>query len=151
MVAKPFAIDDLLVTLARLIDPPAPIPGDRRTKDPVEPAIRPVVGLVDADGKGATAHTAPLEQKGYKVVACRWGDGILDMAVCEQPDMLVVDPGDRPRGAVSYVRRRIERDPLTGHIPVVVGPPRDGEFYRLIEGVVGPAPAAERAASHRRA
>ena len=113
--------------------------------------IRPVVGLVDTDGKGATAHTAQLEQKGYKVVARRWGDGIFDMAVCEQPDMLMVDPGDRPRGAVSFALRRLGRDPLTGHIPVVVDPPRDGEFYRLIEGIVGPAPAAERAASHRRA
>src|SRR5438309_10711796 len=87
-----------------------------------------------------TAHTAQLWQKGYKLVACRWGDGVFDMAVSEQPDMLLVDPGDRPRGAVSYTLRRLGRDPLTGHIPIVVGPP-GGEFYRRIEETIGPAPA----------
>ncbi len=145
VVTKPFAIADLLATVARLIDPP-PDDGTSLRRDNAHaqgsamPAIRPVVGLVDADGKGATAHTAQLEQKGYKVVACRWGDGILDLAVCQQPDVLLVDPGNRPRGAVSYAMRRLGRDPLTGHIPIVVDPPQGGEFYRRIEEIVGPAP-----------
>jgi CheY-like chemotaxis protein len=145
VLIKPFLIDDLLAALARLISPPvtdlAPARGgSRRVPEIVEPVIRPVVGLVDANGKGVTSRTARLEQKGYKVVACRWGDGIFDMAMCEQPDMLIVDPGNRPRGAVSYVLRRLGRNPLTGHIPIVVDPP-DGEFYRRVEEVVGPASA----------
>jgi CheY-like chemotaxis protein len=145
VVTKPFLIDDLLAALARLIDPPLDDPaptrgGYRRIQETAEPVVRPVVGLVDANGKGVISHTAQLEQKGYKVVACRWGDGIFDMALCEQPDMLIVDPGDRPRGAVSYALRRLGRNPLTGHIPIVVDPP-DGEFYRRVEEVVGPASA----------
>ena len=59
--------------------------------------------------------------------------------------MLMVDPGDRSRGAVSYALRRLGRDPLTGHIPIVVGPP-GGEFYRRIEEIVGPPPAVAAAA-----
>ena len=146
VITKPFLIDDLLAAVARLIDPSAPpLAGGGRARSAIEPVIRPVVGLVDADGKGVTAHTAQLEQKGYKVVACRWGDGIFDMAVSEQPDMLMVDPGDRSRGAVTYALRRLGRDPLTGHIPIVVGPP-GGEFYRRIEEIVGPPPTVAAAA-----
>ncbi|MDQ6907917.1 MAG: response regulator [Chloroflexota bacterium] len=145
VITKPFAIADLIATVACLINPPSDdgtfLRWDTaRAQRSALPAIRPVVGLVDADGKGATAHTAQLEQKGYKVVVCRWGDGILDLAVCQQPDVLLVDPGNRPRGAVSYVLRRLGRDPLTGHIPIVVDPPQGGEFYRRIEEIVGPAP-----------
>lgn len=141
VVTKPFLVSDLLATLARLVapsldDPAAALRSDRRAQEITEPMIRPVVGLVDANGKGVTSRTAQLEQKGYKVVACRWGDGIFDMALCEQPDMLIVDSGDRPRRAVSYALRRLERDPLTGHIPIIMDPP-DGEFYRRIEEIIG--------------
>ncbi len=141
VVAKPFDIADLLDAVARLIAPPPDDPastlGGARANGVAAPVIRTVVGLVDTDGKGITAHTAQLEQKGYKVVACRWGDGIFDMAVREQPDVLLVDTADRSRGAVSYALRRVERDPLTGHIPIVTDPPQGGEFYRRIEGIIG--------------
>lgn len=143
VVTKPFEIDDLLATLARLIAPPSAEPtatgGDTaRVKGNSAPMIRRVVGLVDADGQGVTAHTAQLEQKGYRVVACRWGDGIFDMAVREQPEVLLIDPGDRPRAAISRVLQRLGRDPLTGHIPIIAEPPSGGEFYRRIEEIVGP-------------
>lgn len=142
VVIKPFAIATLLAALARLIAPPPDDPasspgGSTRANGVAASVIRPVVGLVDTNGRGVTAHTAQLEQKGYKVVACRWGDGMFDMAVREQPDVLLVDVGDRPRGAISYALRRVERDPLTGHIPIVVDPPGGGEFYRRIEETVG--------------
>jgi len=141
VVAKPFDIADLLDAVARLIAPPPDDPastlGGARARDIAGPVIRTVVGLVDTDGRGVTAHTAQLEQKGYRVVACRWGDGIFDMAVREQPDVLLVDAGDRSRGAVSYALRRVGRDPLTAHIPIVADPPQGGEFYRRIEGIVG--------------
>ncbi len=150
VVTKPFAIADLLTALAHLIDPvpnvsESPLGGSTHANGVAEPVIRPVVGLVDTNGRGVTTHTAQLEQKGYKVVACRWGDGIFDMAVREQPDVLLVDAGDRPRGAVSYALRRVERDPLTGHIPIVVEPPLDGEFYRRIEAILGPPPLSQAA------
>ncbi len=146
IIAKPFLVVHLLDAIAHLIsappDEPAPALGRGARKKAVpDPTIRPVVGLVDADGKGVTAHTAQLEQKGYKVVTCRWGDGMFDMAVREQPDVLIVDAGNRPRGTVSYALRRLEHDPLTGHIPIVTDPPQGGEFYRRIEGIIGPGSA----------
>jgi CheY-like chemotaxis protein len=148
VVTKPFLIDDLLATITRLIaspsDDPASSPGrNRRAQIVAEPVIRTVVGLVDTDGKGITTLTAQLEQKGYKVVGGRWGSGLFDMAVREQPDVLIVDRGDRSRAAVSYALRRVERDPLTGHIPIVVDPPPGGAFYRQIEEIVGPASVAK--------
>lgn len=148
VVIKPFAIAELLATLARLIAPPSDDAASM-LKGAAEPVIRPVVGLVDTNGNGVTAHTAQLEQKGYKVVACRWGDRIFDMVVREQPDVLLVDAGDRPRGAVSYTVRRVERDPLTGHIPIVVNLPPDEEFYRRIETILGPAPLSQAARQAR--
>ena len=92
---------------------------------------------------GKPAHTAQLEQKGYKVVGSRWGNGLFDMAVCEQPDLRIVDPGECPNAALSFALRRLARDPLTHYIPIVVDPPCGGEFYRRIETVVGLAPASK--------
>lgn len=139
-IAKPFEIDVLIATVGRLLRPLSEDPRATRRGD-TEPMIRPVVGVVDVDGTGVSARTAQLEQKGYKVVACRWGDGIFDLAVREQPDVLLVDAGDRPRGAVSCALRRLGRDPLTRHIPLVVDPPRGGELYRQLEEMFGPVSA----------
>jgi len=145
VVTKPFTIADLLATVARLINPPpddvtSPHGGDSRAKGVTRLVIRSVVGLVDADGKGVTAYTAQLEQRGYKVVACRWGDGILDMAVREQPDVLLVDLAARPRALVSYALRRLGRDPLTSHIPLIMDPPQGNALYRRIEAIVSQSP-----------
>lgn len=139
VITKPFLIDDLLLTIAQAIAPPPTRKPENgaRAKGIVEPVIRSVIGLVDTDGTGVTTHTAQLEQKGYKVVACRWGDGIFDMVVRSQPDVLLVDHGDRSRAVVSYALRRVERDPLTSHIPIIVDSPQGREFYQRIEEIVG--------------
>jgi len=62
------------------------------------------------------------------------------MAVREQPDLLIVDVGDRRQGIVSLVLRRLRDDPLTHQIPFLLDPPKDRELYRTIEEIVGPPP-----------
>lgn len=146
VVAKPFQIADLLAAIGHLTQPPpdeepATSPRNGRAKgQPKPPVIRPVIGLVDADGHGVATFTEQLERKGYKVVGCRWGDKLHDMAVREQPDLLIVDVGARRQGIVSLVLRRLRDDPLTSRIPFLLDPPKDRELYRTIEGIVGPPP-----------
>jgi len=74
VVVKPFQIADLLAAVGRLVQPPpddapAPSPRNSRAKgQPTPPVIRPVIGLVDADGRGVATFTEQLERKGYKAV-----------------------------------------------------------------------------------
>nr|MDQ6908385.1 hypothetical protein [Chloroflexota bacterium] len=84
-----------------------------------------------------TSFTEQLERKGYKVVGCRWGDKLHDMAVREQPDLLIVDVGNQRQGIVSLVLRRLRDDPLTSRIPFLLDPPKDRDLYRTIEQIVG--------------
>jgi DNA-binding response OmpR family regulator len=130
VITKPFRIEQLLAAcgdLALLAAPQAV-------------AIRSVIGLVAAADHGITRHTEQLERKGYRVVACRWGNGVYDFAVREQPDLLIVDTGATLQGIRARLVRRLARDPLTCHIPLLVDPPNDRDFYRRVEEIVGPAP-----------
>jgi CheY-like chemotaxis protein len=138
ILSKPFLIEDLLDAVARLIQPPPSAPHGRPREEIA--AIRPVIGLVDTDGRGIATYTEQLERKGYKVVGSRWGSGLRDMAVREQPDLLIVDIGDRRQSLLSHVLRRLRRDPLTSQIPLLVNPQHGRDLYRTIEEIVGPPP-----------
>ena len=130
VVTKPFRIEQLLAACGDLA-----LPAARQAM-----AIRPVIGLVAANEHGITSHTEQLERKGYRVVACRWGNGVYDFAVREQPDLLIVDTGATLQGIRAHLVRRLARDPLTCHIPLLVDPPKDRDFYRRVEEIVVLAP-----------
>ncbi|MCA1725164.1 MAG: response regulator [Thermomicrobia bacterium] len=148
VVTKPFDVAELLATIRHLLvsragEAPGELPRTVRVKrDPLAPGIRPVVALVDIDGNGLTDHTEQLERKGYKVVGCRWGNGLYDMAVREQPDLLIVDIDDSRRWLLARIFRRLRHDPLTSAIPLIVNPQRDQNLYRTIEEHLGPAPSS---------
>ncbi len=146
VLVKPFQIAELLAMIGRLIQSPtddapaASSPNGRAKGQHAPPVIRPVIGLVDVDGRGVTSFTEQLERKGYKVVGCRWGDKLHDMAVREQPDLLIVDVGNQRQGIVSLVLRRLRDDPLTSRIPFLLDPPKDRDLYQTIEQIVGSPP-----------
>jgi DNA-binding response OmpR family regulator len=133
VVTKPFRIDALLAACGDVIPPAV-----RQAA-----AIRPVIALIDADGRGITSYTEQLEHKGYRVAVCRWGKGVYDFAVREQPDLLIVDTDQMRPGIPTRLMRRLARDPLTCQIPLLVDPPTTRDFYRRVEEIVGPPPPIE--------
>lgn len=103
------------------------------------PAIGQVIALVDANGTGIGRQTEQLECKGYRVIVCRWGNGVYDFAVREQPELRIP----------ARLVRRLARDPLTCQIPLLMDPPTGRDFYRRVEEIVGPPPQTESATDHR--
>lgn len=152
VVNKPFDIAEFVGTVGDLVVPPADgaptaLPAGRRAKrEPPALDIRPVIALVDANGRGVTNYTEQLEHRGYKVVGCRWGSGLYDMAVREQPDLLIAEIDDTRRWLLAHIFRRLRKDPLTSAIRLVVNPRRDHNFYRTIEEYLGPPPSSHPAA-----
>lgn len=140
VITKPFDIAALLMTVEQILSPPEhrtdkpPSPNGRIITQPMPPApaIRPVVGLVDTDGRGLTVFAEQMDRKGYKTVSWHWGNRLYDMVVREQPDVLAVDTRDTRREVVAHVLRRLRRDPLTRHVPILVNPHHECDLYRTV-------------------
>jgi flagellar protein FlaH len=75
--------------------------------------------LIESDPQLLDLMMQPLEDEGYEVFAARDGSGGLKLAVKAQPDLVIVD-FKLPVMKGNAVARRIRKDPVTDHVPILM-------------------------------
>lgn len=76
--------------------------------------------LVDDDKDFVDTIRTVLESSGYEVVAAYDGQGCLERAKAEAPDVIVLDIMMRTIGDGMYVAQHLRQDEATRSIPIIV-------------------------------
>ncbi len=75
--------------------------------------------IVDDDQESLKLIELLLQRQGYEVISASSGQGALDRAQAEQPDLIILDIMMSAMDGYE-VCRRLRHDPLTQHVPVIM-------------------------------
>lgn len=87
--------------------------------------------LIDDDIDFVEIHARYLREAGYDVVAAYSGEGVMERAVKEDPDVIVLDVIMSTNTEGFEVARRLRRDARTSKIPVLMLTAINESEYRL--------------------